>query len=162
MRYNIREKFFRLTEDSQITDESGQPAYEVNGHLFSLHQRLTVRDMQGQVVAEVARRIIALTATFEIQVAGFGTSEMRKKLFSPFIDRYSLDIPGPHDLEIVGSLFEHEYTFNRDGHVVATVSKRWLSLTDTYSVDIADGEPVALYLACVLALDVAEDNEHHD
>jgi uncharacterized protein YxjI len=43
--------------------------------------------------------------------------------------------------------------------VVATVSKRWLSLTDTYGVDIASGEDDLLILTSVLALDLAEDQE---
>ncbi len=61
------------------------------------------------------------------------------------------------------SLFEHEYTISRGGQVVAEVSKQWFSLTDTYGVDIAAGQDDPLILACVLALDLAEDREHlHD
>jgi uncharacterized protein YxjI len=47
----------------------------------------------------------------------------------------------------------------RDGAVVATVSKRWIALTETYGVEIAPGEDDALILASVLALDLAEDRE---
>jgi uncharacterized protein YxjI len=43
--------------------------------------------------------------------------------------------------------------------VVATVSKQWFSLTDTYGVDIAPGEDDVLILSSVLALDLAEDRE---
>ncbi len=71
-----------------------------------------------------------------------------------------MDIPGPDDLYITGSLLEHEYTFTRGGQVVATVSKRWFSITDTYGVDIAPGQDDVLILASVLALDLAEDMEH--
>jgi uncharacterized protein YxjI len=60
---------------------------------------------------------------------------------------------------MTGDLFEHEYTIRRGDQVVATVSKRWLSLTDTYGVDIAPGEDDVLILASVLALDLAEDQE---
>jgi uncharacterized protein YxjI len=63
---------------------------------------------------------------------------------------------------MTGSLFEHEYTIARGDQVVATVSKRWLSLTDTYGVEIVPGEDDVLILASVLALDLAEDREHRD
>ncbi len=90
-------------------------------------------------------------------------AEVRKHLISPFVDRFTVDIPGPNDLHITGSLFEHEYTFSQNGMAVATVSKRWFSLTDTYGVDIAPGQDDLLILACVLALDLAEDSERdHD
>ena len=64
---------------------------------------------------------------------------MRKQLISPFVDRYTIDIPGPDDLTITGSLLEHEYTIERGNRVVATVSKRWISVTETYGVDICLG-----------------------
>ena len=64
-------------------------------------------------------------------------------------------------MEISGDLFSHEFTIDRDGQAVATVSKRWLSLTDTYAVDVAPGENDLLILASVLALDLAMDAEHH-
>jgi uncharacterized protein YxjI len=46
--------------------------------------------------------------------------------------------------------------------VVATVSKRWISLTETYGVEIAEGEDDLLILASVLALDLAEDRERQE
>jgi uncharacterized protein YxjI len=159
MRYVIREKFLHLGEDSVITDAAGNPQFQVDGKLFSLHNRLEMRDMQGNLVAEIHRKLLALTATFEIERHGVEV-EMRKQLFSPFIDRFTIDIPGPDDLEVAGSIFEHEYTFQRGGAAVATVSKAWLSWTATYGVETAPGQDDVLILACVLALDLAEDREH--
>jgi uncharacterized protein YxjI len=46
--------------------------------------------------------------------------------------------------------------------VVAAVTKAWISLTDTYGVDIAPGEDDLLILATVLALDLTEDEERED
>jgi uncharacterized protein YxjI len=161
MRYIIREKLFHLGEDSAITDESGQPVFQVDGKIFSLHNTLVVRDLTGNEVARVERELIALTPTYQITVHGQEIAEVRKKLFSPLIDRYTVDIPGPDDLAVAGSLFEHEYTFRRGETVIATVSKAWMSLTATYGVDVAPGENDLLILTTVLALDLAEDQEHH-
>lgn len=159
MRYVIREKFFRLGEDSQITDESERPVYEVDGKVLTLHDTLVVRDMQGQEVATVKRQLIALTPSYTIDRPGLGEAEVRKHFINLFGDHYTIDIPGPHDLEIEGNLFEHDYRIKRDGAVVATVSKRWIALTDTYGVETAPGEDDPLILASVLALDLAEDRE---
>ncbi len=160
MRYVIREKFFHLGEDSQITDESGRPIYEVDGKVLSLHNTLVVRDMNGQEVATVKRQLIALTPTYTIDRPGLGTAQVRKHFINLLGDHYTIDIPGPHDLEMDGNLFEHEYRVKRDGAVVATVSKRWIALTDTFGVETAPGEDDPLILASVLALDLAEDREH--
>lgn len=160
MRYVIRERFIHLGEDSDITDEQGQPVYQVDGKVLSLHNTLIVRDLSGAEVARVERQLVALRPTYHITRADQESAEVRQKLFSPFVDRFTIDIPGSDDLSITGSLLEHEYTITRGGTVVATVSKRWISLTDTYGVDIAPGEDDLLILASVLALDLAEDREH--
>ncbi|HEY8309831.1 MAG TPA: LURP-one-related family protein [Gemmatimonadaceae bacterium] len=157
MRYVIREKLFHLAEDSAITDESGQPVFHVDGKIFSLHHTLVMRDMAGNEVATVRQHMIALTPTFEITRAGMELAEVRKKLFSPFIERFTIDIPGPDDLEVAGSLFEHNFTVNRQGATVATVSRAWVSLSASYGVDIAPGQDDALILATVLALDLVQD-----
>ena len=122
MRSIIREQFFRLGEDSTILNEAGQPIFEVDGKVLSLHDRLIVRDLAGNEVANVHRQLFTLTPTYKI---------------------------------------------SRGGETLATfrniVSKQWFSLTETYGVDIAPSQDDPLILACVLALDLAEDREHlHD
>ena len=160
--YVIRERFFRLGEDSDITDEQGRPVLQVDGKVLSLHDRLVLRDPTGREVAEVHRRLVALRPTYQISVGGQDVAEVRKHLFTPFGDRFTIDIPGPDDLEMTGDLLDHEFTVRRGGQTVATVSKRWLSLRDTYAVDIAPGEDDLLLLASVLALDLAKDRERRD
>jgi uncharacterized protein YxjI len=163
MRYMIGEKFFRLGEDSTIMNETGQPVFEVDGKILSLHDRLIVRDLAGNEVVNVHRRLLTLTPTYEITRGADTLATFRKHFFSPFVDRFTVDIPGPDDLEMSGSLFEHEYTISRGDQVVAVVSKQWFSMTETYGVDIASGQDDLLILACVLALDLAEDRERlHD
>jgi uncharacterized protein YxjI len=162
MRYLIRERFFRLGEDSDILNDAGQPVYQVDGKVLTLRDTLIVRDMAGQEVAQVRRRLIALRPTYEITIGGQATAEVRKHFFSPFVDHFTIDIPGPDDLEMTGNLFEHEFTIARGGQPVATVSKRWFSLRDTYGVDITPGANDLLILASVLALDLAEDRERAD
>ena len=159
MRYIIRERFFRLGEDSDITDEAGRPVLHVDGKVLTLRDRLVIRDPAGQEVANVHRKLIALRPTYEISVGGREVAEVRKHFFTPFRDSFTIDVPGPDDLEMEGSLLDHDFTIRRGGQTVATVSKHWLTIRDAYSVDIADGEDDVLILASVLALDLAEDRE---
>jgi uncharacterized protein YxjI len=157
--YLIRERFFRLGEDSDITDGQGRPVFHVDGKVFSLHDRLIVRDPTGEEVAQVTRKLVALRPTYEVSVGGQQVAEVRKHLFTPFGDRFTIDVPGPDDLEMAGNLLDHEFIVRRGDRTVATVSKRWATLRDTYAVDVAEGEDQLLVLASVLALDLAEDRE---
>jgi uncharacterized protein YxjI len=157
--YLIRERFFRLGEDSDITDDQGRPVLHVDGKVLTLHDRLVLRDPEGREVAQVRRKLVAMRPTYQISVGGEQAAEVRKQLFTPFHDRFTIDVPGPDDLEMEGDLLDHEFTIRRGGQTVATVSKRWFSMRDTYAVDVAPGQDDLLVLASVLALDLAEDRE---
>jgi uncharacterized protein YxjI len=157
--YLIRERFFRLGEDSDITDDAGRPVLHVDGKVLTLHDRLVLRDPEGNEVAQVHRKLVSLRPTYKVTVGGQEAAEVRKHLFTPFGDRFTIDVPGPDDLEMRGNLLDHEFTIQRGDQTVATVSKRWFSVRDTYAVDVAAGEDDLLILASVLALDLAEDRE---
>lgn len=159
MRYLIRERFFRLGDDSTITDENGNVVLEVDGKVLTLRDRLVLRNPTGREVAEVQRRLIALRATYAIKIDGREAATVRKHFFTPFRDRFTIDIPGPDDLELSGNLLDHEFTIRRGDRTVATASKRWFSLRDTYAVEVAPGEDELLILASVLALELAEARE---
>ena len=61
--YLIRERFFRLGEDSEITDEHGRPVLQVDGKVLSLRNRLVLRDPEGREVAQLQRKLVAMRPT---------------------------------------------------------------------------------------------------
>jgi uncharacterized protein YxjI len=78
--YLIRERFFRLGEDSDITDDQGRPILHVDGKVLSLRNRLVLRDPDGREVAQVQRKLVAMRPTYQISVAGQQAAEVRKAL----------------------------------------------------------------------------------
>jgi uncharacterized protein YxjI len=157
--YLIREQLFRLGEHAEITDESGRAVLHVDGKVFSLQNRLVVRDQDGAEVAEIRRKAVALRPTYRITTGGEQVAEVRKRLGHPFGDRFTVELAGSDELEVVGDLLDHEFTVRRGDEVVATISRRWFSVRDTYAVSVAPGQDDTLILAIVLALDLAEEQE---
>jgi uncharacterized protein YxjI len=159
--YVIREKMFRLAEDSDITDETGQPVLHVDGKVMSLHNRLILHHPAGREVAQVYRKLATLRPTYEITVDGKNVAQVREQLFTPFRQQFTITVPNGRDMELAGDLLSHEFTIQRDDQTAATVSKRWVSPTASYAVNVAPGENDLLVLASVLALDVAMDQQRH-
>ncbi len=157
--YVIKERFFDVGDDFDITDDSGQVVLHVDGKVLSLRDKLVIEDPHGAEVASVHRQLVALRPTYQIEIGGEKAAEVRKKLFTPFREKFTIDLPGDDDLTMTGDLFDHEYTVERDGREVASVSKRWLSIRDSYAVRVADGENHVLILAAVLALELATQRE---
>ncbi|MER7007945.1 LURP-one-related family protein [Dactylosporangium sp. NPDC000555] len=160
--YVIKERFFDIGDDFDVIDEHGRKVLHVDGKVLSLRDRLVIEDPSGREMASVYRKLIALRPTYRIEIDGEEAAEVRKKLFTPFRDKFTIDVPGPDDLDMSGDLFDREFTVERGGREVATVSKRWLSIRDSYAVNIAQGENHLLILCAVLALELALQREKDD
>jgi uncharacterized protein YxjI len=155
MRYVMRQKLLALGEDFQIRDEAGREVYFVDGRALSLGDKLSFRDAGGNELAFISQRLMAWGPTYEIRRDGRLAAVVKKKLFTLFHHRFTVDVPGPDDLEAEGDFTGHEYEFRRGGRAVAVVSKRWFSWTDTYGIEVAEGEDDVLILASAVVVDLA-------
>jgi len=164
MRYVMRQKLLSLGDDFSIKDADGREVLYVDGKVLSLGDKLIFKDRDGQEVARVTERLLSIGPAWEVSRDGKPYATVKKSLFSILHCKFTVDVPGPDDLEARGNLLDHEYTFTRDGRVVAEVSKKWFSWTDSYGVDVAEGEDDVLILACAVVIDMAchKDEKDHD
>jgi uncharacterized protein YxjI len=79
---------------------------------------------------------------------------VRKALISPLRDRWAVTVENGPDLDVQGNVLDHEYTFTDGRTPVATVSKKWFRVADTYGVEIAPGQDPVLVLAATVAVDM--------
>ncbi|MGE5463219.1 MAG: LURP-one-related/scramblase family protein, partial [Syntrophothermus sp.] len=76
-----------------------------------------------------------------------------KALISPLRDRWMVKVANGPDLDVQGDIFDHEYDVKQGHHKIAEVSKKWFRLTDTYGVEVAEGQNDILILAIAVAMD---------
>jgi uncharacterized protein YxjI len=164
VRYVLKQKLLSWGDDYYIRDDQDREVYLVDGKAFSLGGQLSFKDLAGNELAFIRQKLLKLSPTYEIHRDGKVAAVVQKKLFALFHHRFTVDVPGPDDLEAKGNFLDHEYVFRRGDREVATVSKRWLSLRDTYGIEIADGEDDVLILASAVVVDQAchpDDGERH-
>lgn len=154
MRYMMKQKLFSWGDDFTIKNESGKAVFFVDGKAFSIGNKLSFQDMQKNELAFVRQKLLAWGPTYEITRNGALAAVVKKHLFTLFRCKFSVDVPGPDDLEAQGSFLDMEYTFSRAGKGVAQVSKRWFSFADTYGVEINAGEDDVLILASTVIIDM--------
>jgi len=70
-------------------------------------------------------------------------------MITPLRERFSVTVGDGPDLEIQGNLLDHEYRIGN----VATVSKTWFRVRDSYGVEIAPGQNDLLILAATVCID---------
>ena len=160
MRYVIKEKFWSWGDDFYIHDDRQRQVFFVDGQAFSWGDKLSFQDLDGNELAFISQKLLTLMPKYEIYRGGSLFAEVKKE-FSWFKSKFTLDVPGPNDYTITGSFWEHEYVFERNGREVAWVSKEYFSWTDTYGIEILDGEDDVSILAACVVIDLVchEEND---
>ena len=154
MRYVMKQKLFSWGDDFRIQNEAGQDVFFVDGRALSLGNKLSFQDMARHELAFIQQKLLSWGPTYEIHRNGQLAAVVKKQLFTFFNCRFTVDVPGPDDLEAQGTFTDMEYTFTRGNQPVAQVSKKWFSWSDTYGVDIADGQDDILILASTVVIDM--------
>jgi len=154
MRYVMRQKLLSLADNFTIKNEQEQDVFLVKGKVFSFGDKLSFQDLAGNELVFIDQRLLNWSPTYELWKGDELLAVVKRELFSFIHHRFTVDVPGPNDLEAEGDFLDHEYTITRGESVVATVSKRWFSWADTYGIEIADGEDDVLVLATAVVVDM--------
>jgi len=150
-RYQMREQLMTIGDDYWIEDESGRRAYKVDGKAARIRDTFVLRDASGQEAAKIQERKLRVRDTMKIERRG-GDATVHKALVG-IRDRFQIDVDGGPDMSAHGNLVDHEYEIERDGNTVATVSKKWFQVRETYGVEIVPSQDDALILAVVVCID---------
>jgi uncharacterized protein YxjI len=153
--YRMRQRLLSIGDDFWIETDGGQRAYKVDGKALRLRKTLVFEDPEGRELAKIQERVARLRDSMEVEDAdGNRLAMVKKALISPLRDRWAVTIENGPDLEIQGNVLDHEYTFT-DGHTrVATVSKQWFRVADSYGVEIAADQDPVVVLAATVAVDM--------
>jgi uncharacterized protein YxjI len=150
----MREKIFDIGDDYWIETQRGRRAFKVDGKALRLRKTLVLADPHGRPVYEIQARVISIKDKMVVtNPRGRDIAVVKHALISPLRDCMTANMADGPDIDIRGNILNHEYTMERRGKRVAEVSKRWIALRDTYTVEIAGGEDEALILASTVVVE---------
>ena len=157
-RYKMREKIVSIGDDYWIETQRGRRAYHVDGKALRIRNTLKFEDTAGRELYEIQTKLVPLKETMAVTKGNREAAVVKKAFLTPLRDRLTAHMAGGPDIEIHGNLLAHEYVMQRHGKRIAEVSKKWLAIADTYTVEIAAGEDDALILAlCVVIEQICQD-----
>ena len=154
-RYKIRQKMLSIGDDFWIENQEGERVFKVDGKALRLRKTLIFEDMKGTKLARIQERLLSIKDTMVVEDAdGNQLAVIKKGLIAPLGDHWAVNVRGGPDLDVQGYILDHEYSISERRKKIAEVSKKWLSLTDTYGVEIDEGENDILILAVAIAIDM--------
>lgn len=151
MRYLIKEKIFSFADRFTIEDDQGYPRYEVVGKLLSLGNKLKLYNTTGEELIYIEQKIFRFLPEYLIYRNGNIIGRIKKEL--TFLKpRFNIE-SSYGNFTLDGDVFHHEFNISKDGNPIAWISKKWISLSDTYTVDILEEEDHSFILAIIIVLD---------
>ncbi len=153
-RYQLREDLISIGDDFWIENGNGQRVFRVDGKVLRISKTYEFLDMDGRLLCRIKKRLLTIKDTMEIEDAeGKEIAVVRKALIAPLGDRWGVNVQNGPDLDVRGNILDHEYSISQGHQRVAEVSKKWFRITDTYGVEIAEGQNDILILAITVAMD---------
>src|SRR4029079_12065354 len=102
MRYVMKQKFWAWGDKFRIRDAEGKDVFLVDGRAFSWGDKLSFQDVQGKELAFIRQKLLAWGPTYEITSGADLVAVVKKTLLTLLRCRFTVDVPGPDDLEAQG------------------------------------------------------------
>lgn len=161
VRFIVKQKIFALGDSFIIRDDAGNECFKVKGRVFALGDKLRVLDMDDREILYIEQKLFRFLPEYTIYFSGQPVAVVKKE-FSFFKPRFNIQSTmGNYTID--GNFFGMEFAIYKNGIMVAQISKKWFSWSDTYGVDIDNNENAPFILALVIIVDqVIHDNRHNN
>ncbi len=151
--YQIKQKLWSFIPNYEVRDDIGNLRYNVKSNGFSLWKKLHFKDTEGGEIFIIEQKRWSFPAKFEVREGNTVVAEVHQRLA---FFKYKVDffIGADTDIEITGNIFRREFDFERNGQIIASVSKKRWSWGDSYGMSILEGEDQELMLASAVVIDL--------
>ena len=163
MRLLVRERLFAVGDDYWIEDEDGRKLFLVDGKAMRLRDTFELKDAEGRVLARVRQKLVSLRSTVVIERDGGELATVRRKRLSLLRNHYRVSLVDGTELDVSGKLLDREFAIEYDGELLAQISRRWLTIRDTYGIDIVrEDADTALLIAVAMCVTLLAEREQGD
>lgn len=115
---------------AEVHDADGKILYTLKGNFLGIPKRMTISDANGDEVAW-----------------------LKAKAFSIVKDRMDLEVANGEPWHLEGSFLEKNYTVSSGDRHIVQITQKFVTVRDTYTIDIADDVSPGLAFAIVWAVD---------
>ena len=150
--FYLKQKVFSFGEKYNVFDKNQNLVYHIKGQVFSIKNKMDMFK-ENQLVFHFERKLFRFLPEYTMFTPSGEALATIKKNFT-FI-RGKLTVNSSYgDMEVVGEIFQRDFTVSKNGQEVMSVHKKWLSWGDSYEITIVEDEREAFYVALVILIDV--------
>ncbi len=159
----MRERLFGIGDDYWIEDADGRKVFLVDGKAMRVRDTFELKDAQGRIVIEIRQKLLSLRDTMLIERDGEQLAKVKRKRLSLLRNHYRVTLVDGTELDVSGKILDREFAVDYDGELLAQISRRWLTVRDTYGIDIVrEDADAGLLIAVAVCVIVLAEKEHED
>jgi len=152
-RFLVKSKFGAGRDFAVLGPDTDQQYFFIDGHLGT-RPKAEVKDADDQEVYKVRGSLLGIPKHITISdAAGTEVASLKAKMFSPIKTRMTLEMASGHPWALEGEIFEKNYSISTEGREIVHINQKWVSVRDTYTLDVAPGVDPGLALAVLWAVD---------
>ena len=130
----IATNFWSFKQKTKIVEEDGSVAYRAKSRQISLHDKTTITDARGKLVATLEKKVLTLREYHRVTMADGTRFDIAHELFQFFEDTAEItDLGWTLKGNYVSLNFE---LYDEDGSIIAVIGKKLVSIKDKYAIDI--------------------------
>ncbi|WP_405714483.1 MULTISPECIES: LURP-one-related/scramblase family protein [unclassified Streptomyces] len=161
MRFLVRERLFAVGDDYWIEDADGRKVFLVDGKAMRVRDTFELKDAQGRILVEIRQKLLSLRDTMLIERDGEQLARIKRKRLSLLRNHYRVTLVDGTELDVSGKILDREFAIDYDGELLAQISRRWLTVRDTYGIDVVrEDADTALLIAVSVCVIVLAEKEH--
>ena len=148
MKLYVNEKIFSLHNKFYVKDENDMDVYEISSKVFSIGDKTTINDMQGNKVAYIEQEIFHLTPNYNIYIGEQFAFKITKK-FQLFKNDYVLS----NGYRVEGGFMMLDFAvFDDKNNQIGSITRKFISIGDKYEITIDDVSKKEIVLAIIVAI----------
>jgi uncharacterized protein YxjI len=164
MKYLVRDRIFGIGDDYWIEDEHGRHAFLVDGKALRLRETFELKDTERRVLITIRKKVLSLRDAMTVERDDETLATIRRKRLSLLRNHYRVELVDGTELDVSGKILDREFAIEYDGELLAEISRRWLTVRDTYAVNVVreDADPPLLIAIAVCVIRLAERERGED
>lgn len=159
MKIIVKNKFISWGGSSKVEDEHGKALYKVKGKAFSWTRKKILKDLNGNVLYIIKNKwpTWLLHSAYICDSRGNKICRVRQNI--KFNEIYKVE-ETRDEIKVIGNPWDGMQVA-RNGQYIGTVTRKILSFTDTFILELLDGQDPAFLIAMTIAFDNIQDKSNN-
>ena len=148
MKLYVNEKLLSLHNRFYIKDENDCDIYEISSKFFSIGDKTTITDMNGNKIVYIEQELLHIMPNYNIYINDNFFCKITKK-FQLFKNDYILS----NGYKVAGNFLMLDFAIYDDANnQIGSIKRKFITIGDKYEIEILDTSKKEIVLAIIAAI----------